>query len=158
MSVYNKLNVIDEFEAKFGNREAVRRACDLMVSYLSETATSLPEVAAQAVHVGRKYKNGLASRADLNAERKAISQFLSDHSAWTNYEDQEYCAVHAVHGFLDGYINLSWGGGASELVSNFWEMMEKFDRNEVLLQRLLQEHFSRKPSRAACVKRTSPVA
>jgi hypothetical protein len=141
MTVYDELTVIDDFEGKFGNREAVRRACDLMASYLAEMTAPLPEIATQGLCVAMKYKEGLAPVSELEAERKAISSFLRDRSAQTNYDTLEYCAAHAVGAILSCYQDPAWGGGASELVSNFLDVTEKLESHHEVFRRLLGEYF-----------------
>jgi hypothetical protein len=139
MSIYNKLDVIDEFEEKFGEREAVTRSCDLMVAYISEATTPLPQVAAQAFRVAMNYKNGAASRAELDAQKEMLVRALR--GRWTRFDDPESCAFLAIHAIVAFYLDPSWGSGASEVISNFWDLAEKFDRDERRLLRLLQEYF-----------------
>jgi hypothetical protein len=142
MDVYRKLDVIDDFEDEFGNREAVKRSSDLMISYLAATTRPLPESAAQAVGVAMNYKNGAASLAELYDVQKMIARFMSDHRLWAHYDNAENCVLHAVHAAMNGYLEPSWPAGASELISNFWDAMEKFERDEELLLRLLDQYFS----------------
>lgn len=140
-AIYDKLDAIDAFESRFGNREALKRVCDLMTSYLAEATKPLPPIAAQAARVAIDYKNGLASLADLDTEREAIRDFLRNRHNAFNYDHPEFSPFHAVFGALGGYMDPSWSGGASELIACFWEMMERFDCNEELLLRLFREHF-----------------
>lgn len=140
-AISTKLDMVDAFESTFGHREAVKRAGDLMVSYLAETARPLPPVAAHAARVAIDYKNGSASIANLNAERGAIRDFLRDHARLDTYDQPEIGACRAAYAALSGYTDASWEGGASELVSVFWEAIEKFERNDDLLLRLFEENF-----------------
>lgn len=140
-AISNKLDAIDEFESKLGNREAVKRAGDLMVSYLAEATKLLPPVAAHAARAAIDYKNGSTSLASLDAGREAIRDFLRDHARWDTYDDPEICACRAVYAALGGYIDPSWEGGASELVSCFWEATAKFDSDEDRFLQLFRKYF-----------------
>ena len=147
--IYRKLDVVDQFAEKVGEREAILRSCDLMVAYLAEAAKPLPAKAAHALRLALKYKNGSAALAELEAERRAM---MSGHGAWKR-DDPEDCAIEALDAVLSFYVDPSWGGGAGEVVSNFWELMEVFDRNEERLLRLLKEYFSSLPRAAGEVAR-----
>src|SRR6185312_10953674 len=116
--IYRKLDVVDQFAEKVGEREAIFRSCDLMVAYLAEAAKPLPAKAAHALRVALKYKNGSAALAELEAERRAM---MSGHGAWKR-DDPEDCAIEALDAVLSFYVDPSWGGGAGEVVSNFWEL------------------------------------
>jgi hypothetical protein len=142
MDVYKELMLIDRFEESHGNSEAVRRACDFMISYLAAMTTPFPEVAERGRAVAIRYKQGLALNAELENARKSISDFLRERSARTNYDTPEYCIVHAVEGMLACYLHPEWGGGASELVSNFLDVTDKFQSDHSFLKRLLEEKFS----------------
>jgi hypothetical protein len=144
MNIYKELEVIDRFEEKFGNSTSVTRACDLMVSYLAGLKRRLPETAARGLRVAIKYRQGLASLDELGRERKAISDFLRERSARTNYSTPEYCIMHAVDTILQCYQTPVWGGGASELVSNFLDTADRFESDRTLMRRLLQQNFPEK--------------
>src|SRR5262245_53661089 len=132
MDIYKELNVIDRFEESRGNSAAVVRACDLMVSYLAGLKQPLPEIAARRLRIAIK-KEGLASVGELKNERKALSDFLRGHSARTDYTTPEYCIVNAVEAALLSYENPEWGGGASELVSNFLDLTDRFESDHPLM-------------------------
>jgi hypothetical protein len=142
VNIYHELDIIDEFEEKVGNRESVKCACDFMVSYLAEMKRPLPEVAAQGLRVAIKYKEGSASPDKLEIAREQIADFLKERGAQASYSTLEYRMAHAVLGILISYQDLRWGGGASELVSNFLDMTETFESNHDLLKTLLKEYFS----------------
>jgi hypothetical protein len=142
MDIYQELNVIDRFEERFGNRDSVRRACDFMVSYLAGMQRPLPEIAAEGLRAAIKYKEGSALASELGSARRSISDFLREPSARTNYGTPEYCMARALEAVLISYQNPTWGGGASELVSNFLDMTETFESNHELMKRLLEEYFS----------------
>ncbi len=134
----SKLDVVDQFETKVGEREAILRSCDFMVAYLAEATKPLPAKAAHALRLALEYKNGSAALAELEAELTAMT---SGRGAWKR-DDPEDCAIEALSAVLFLYVDPSWGGGAGEVVSNFWEAMEVFDCNEDRLRRLLKEYFS----------------
>jgi hypothetical protein len=142
MNIYQELNVITKFERKFGHQEAVKRACDFMVSYLVEMRSPLPEIAAQGFRVALKYKDGSAFPDELENARKQIDEFLWERGAQADYSTPEYRMAHAVLGILVSYQDLTCDGRAGELVSNFLEMTETFESNHDLLRTLLKEYFS----------------
>jgi hypothetical protein len=141
MDMYKELDVIDRFEEGRGTNVAVVSACDLMVSYLAGLKRPFPEIAARGLRIAIKYKEGLASVGELKNERKAFSDFLREHSARTDYTTPEYCIVNAVEAVLLSYENPEWGGGASELVSNFLDLTDRFESDHPLMRRLLAEDF-----------------
>jgi hypothetical protein len=140
--IYDKLDAIDEFESTFGNREAVKRVSDLMVSYLAEIAKPLNPITEQATRTAINYRNGLASLADLHVAREAIRDLLRSHTRHNNYDTPEHYALRAAYVVLGSYADPAWSGGASELLSLFWEAMEKFDGNDELLLRKLEVSFA----------------
>jgi hypothetical protein len=142
MSIYGALNIIDEFEAKFGNSESVTRACDLMVSYLSKMEMLLSEIAMRGLQAAIRYRMGVASSKDLCDEERVLSNRLKEKPETTTYIDTEYHEIHAVKAVLSFYQHPIWGGGASEVVSNFWDVAAKLKSDETVMNRLLREHFS----------------
>jgi hypothetical protein len=136
------LGVIDRFEEKFGNIETVKRARDLMVCYLATLTKPFPRVAEQGLRVALGYKQGLVGREQLEVHRQAISDYLREHSAWTDYESPEYCIIHSVYAALESYLEPSWGGGGSELISNFIEVSGRFEKNSSALKRCLEKSFT----------------
>jgi hypothetical protein len=135
------LDVIDRFEDKFGNEESVRRACDVMVSYLSGMTRPFNKIAERGLRAAIKCKEGTIAPNDLGSELRSISDFLRERSARMDYDTPEYCIVHAVEATLMFYQNPSWGGGASEVISNFLNLTDKFECNHALLKQLLDQHF-----------------
>jgi hypothetical protein len=138
-----ELDVVEKFAEQVGEGEAILRSCDFMVAYLVEAAKPLPIKAARALRLALEYKNGSAALAELEAERSAM---MRGHR-WRR-EEPDDCAIEALDAVLGFYGDPSWGGGAGEVVSNFWALMEVFDRNEDRLLRLLKEYFGSLPRTA----------
>jgi hypothetical protein len=136
------LEVIDRFEEKFGNTETVKRACDFMACYLAKLTKPFPPIAAQGLRVALDYGQGVVGREQLEIHREAISDYLREHSAWTDYESPEYCIIHSVYAALESYLRPSWGGGGSELISNFIEVSGRFEKNSSALQQCLEKSFT----------------
>jgi hypothetical protein len=142
MDIYQDLDVIDRFEDRFGNRDSVKRACDFMVSYLAGVQRPLPEIATQGLRAAIKYREGSARADELESARRSISDFLKERRARMDYSTPEYCMAHAVEAVLMFFVDPTWPGGASEVVSNFLDLTETFESNHELLQRLLDEYFA----------------
>jgi hypothetical protein len=142
IDIFNELVVIDRFEERFGNQESVRRACDVMVSYLSAMTRPFNEIAERGLRAAIKCREGSIAPNDLESERRSISDFLRERSARTDYDTPEYCIVHAVEAILWFYRDPSWGGGASEAMSNFLVITDQFESNYSLLKRLLEQKFA----------------
>jgi hypothetical protein len=140
MSIYQELNIIDDFEERAGNSGAVRRACDFMVSYLSKTRVPLPELAEQGLEIAIKYMQGEVGGKELDHKREEIADFLRLRSATLDFVSPEFRGLHAVEAILSCYGHPAWGGGASELVSNFLDVMEIVDGGDSF-RTLLREHF-----------------
>ena len=74
MDIYDEINIIDDFRQKFGLRESVRRACDLLVSYIGGLQKPLPGIAAQGFSIAVKCKECSAlpdgSRDCTNADSR----------------------------------------------------------------------------------------
>src|SRR5262245_53954824 len=67
MDIYKELDLITDFEERVGNREAVIRASDLMVSYLAAMTTPIPEIAARGLRTAVKYREGSARRDEVES-------------------------------------------------------------------------------------------
>jgi len=142
MSIYQEINIIDDFEERFGNCKSIKRACECLVSYISGLQRPLPEIAAQGLRVAVKYKEGSALPGELEIARKQIVDFLKARHAM--YKEQAYPMEHAVWGILQVYRDLCYdveSGAASEFVSSTLGCIENFDSNYELLRALLKETF-----------------
>jgi hypothetical protein len=51
MDIYHEIKIVNDFQEKFGLRQSVRRACDLLVSYIGGLQKPLTEIAAQGFNV-----------------------------------------------------------------------------------------------------------
>ncbi len=141
-NIYQELDVITEFEDKLEHQEAVKRACDFMVSYLAGLQRPLPEIAAQGLRVAIKYKEGSTRPGELEMAGEQVADFLRERGAQANYSTLEYRMAHAVQAILWCYRDLTYHGLASELVSNYLEMTETFESNYDRLRALLKEYFT----------------
>jgi hypothetical protein len=142
MSIYDWLSRVDQFEEKYGNREAVLRACDLMSQYIEALSVPLPQVVAAGLRTALSFKRSEACSPDLGESEKLLSNFLKERSALTNYTNPEYALAHAVRATLVCYHNPQSPGGASELLSNFLASTELVKSDEELFGRLLKQVFS----------------
>ena len=141
MNIYDELDVIDEFEKVFGNREAVERSCDVMISYMEKLTAPLPGLVAQGLQVAAQYRRGLIGLKDLEDSINLVAKFLRENSAITNCDEAQYSYYQAINAILLICKNPAWGGGASELVSNFLSLMEKVEIDNLLFEGVIRKHF-----------------
>jgi hypothetical protein len=142
MSIYDALNPIDDFEERHGNAEAVRRASDLMVSYMCGLTRPLPELVDRGLKTAIGYKNKEATLLEMDTIRKELTQFIKTKWLSGGEDTSKYFISRAVEGMLICCRHPAWGGGASELVSNFLEAVDKFESNHNLLKFLIKQYFS----------------
>jgi hypothetical protein len=136
MSGYDKLILVDQYEEKHTNSAAVRRACDVMLDYLASLRRPLPEAAAQAVKAAREYSAGGADR--LQDACAVVSRFLK-HPA--DGDRGAISIVRASEALLKLLQVPVWGGGASEALSNFLELVDEYEQNHPLFEQLLERTF-----------------
>lgn len=146
MDIYDEINIVNDFQEKFGMRQSVRRACDLLVSYIGRLQRSLPEIAAQGFHVAIKCKEGSALPDEVETARKQIVDSLRERRAYYN----QYPMEHTVSYILRCYRDLAHERGVAsyddefpyEFVYYSLERIDKFESNHELFGILLKEHFS----------------
>lgn len=138
MSGYDKLILVDEYEERHDNRAAVRRACSVMLEYLSSLKRPLPEVATEALKVAREYSSGSVGAEALRDGCALVSRFLK-HSA--DYDKGTISVVRASDALLKLLQVPEWGGGASEALSNFLELVDGYEQNYPLFEQLLERTF-----------------
>ncbi|WP_139862692.1 hypothetical protein [Bradyrhizobium ivorense] len=138
MTVYDSLSIVDQFEERTDNRTAVKRACDVMLRYLMELKRPLPDVAAQSVKIAREYCAGSRGIQSLHDEDKRISNFLRNASARSNGTVSVVRATGALVRLLQ---EPTWGGGASEALSNFLNWVDEFEQDHTMFKRLLEGAF-----------------
>jgi len=145
MHIYDEIDRIDDFQEKFGLRQSVRRACDLLVSYIGGLQKPLPEIAAQGFNVALKCKEGSALLDELETARMQIVDSLRERGAYCN----QYPMEHTVSFILGCYQDLAHERGLasydSDFPSNFvfhsLERVEEFESNHELFRRLIREYF-----------------
>jgi hypothetical protein len=145
MDIYDKINMIDDFQEKFGMRQSVRRACDLLVSYIGGLQKPLPEIAAQGFNVAIKCKEGSALPNEVETARMQIVDWLRKRGAYCD----QYPIEHTVSFILECYRDLAheWGLAShnedfpSEFVYYSLESIDTFDSNHKLFGKLLREYF-----------------
>jgi hypothetical protein len=142
MHIDDPLDVIDAFEARHGNGPAIGRACEFLVSYLSLKPDRLSETALRGLEVAKRYQDGRIGLADVQQERLALANFLTERSGWTAWEHPNYGPVHAVFAILWHTEKPMHGGGASELISNALAATTSLEASDDLVRSLLNEHFS----------------
>jgi len=140
MSVYDKLVIVDQFEERNGNQRAVRRACEIMLAYLASLKQPLPEVAAQALRVARGYTDGSVGAGSLSAAVDQISRFLKECGESENNSKGVISIIRASAALLKLLQEPTWGGGASEALSNFLEWTDEFEQNHELFGQLLERY------------------
>jgi hypothetical protein len=142
MGIYDEINIIDDFRQKFGMRESVRRACDLLVSYIGGLQKPLPNIAAQGFSVAVKCKECSGLPDEVETARMQI-----DDSLRAQYHP--YRIEHVVSYILGCYQDLSRERGLasydydfpSEFVYYSLETIETFESNHELFGKLLKEYF-----------------
>jgi hypothetical protein len=145
MDIYDEINIIDDFQKKFGQRQAVRRACDLLVSYIGGLQKPLPEIAAQGFYVAIKCNEGSALPDEMETARKQIVDWLRKHRAYC-----DECPIENTVSFILGcYRDLAHELGLAsydnDFPSNFvyysLERIDTFESNHELFRKLLREYF-----------------
>src|SRR5215467_7281591 len=145
MDIYHEINIIEHFRQKFGLRESVRRACDLLVSYIGGLQKPLPDIAAQGFSVAVKCKECSALPDEVETARMQIVDSLRQRGAYYN----QYPMEHTVSFILGCYRDLSRERGLvsydydfpSEFVYHSLETIETFESNHELFGKLLKEYF-----------------
>jgi len=145
MHIYDEIDRIDDFQEKFGLRQSVRRACDLLVSYIGGLQKPLPEIAAQGFNVAIKCKEGSALLDEVETARMRIVNSLKERGAYIN----QYPMEHTVSFILRCYQDLAHERGLASYDSDFpssfvfhsLERVEEFESNHELFRRLATEYF-----------------
>ena len=145
MDIYDEIDIIEDFQEKFGLRQSVRRACDLLVSYIGGLQKPLPEIAAQGFNVAIKCKEGSAVLDEVATARMQIVNSLREWGAYSN----QYPMEHTVSFILGCYQDLAHERGLAsydrlfpvDFVFHSLERVDKFDSNHELFRKLLREYF-----------------
>jgi hypothetical protein len=145
MHIYDEIDIIEDFQVKFGLRQSVRRACDLLVSYIGGLQKPLPEIAAQGFNVALKCKEGSAVPNEVETARMQIVNSLRKWGAYCN----QYPMEHTVSIILGCYQDLAHERGLasydrdfpSDFVFHSLERIETFESNHELFRILLKEYF-----------------
>jgi hypothetical protein len=146
MDIYDEINIINDFQKKFGMRQSVRRACDLLVSYIGGLQKSLPEIAAQGFNVAIKCKEGSVLPDEVETARMQIVDSLRELRAYYN----QYPMEHTVSYILRCYRDLAHERGLASYSQDFpyefvfysLERIDTFESNHELFRILLKEYFS----------------
>jgi hypothetical protein len=141
MDIYHEINIIEDFRQKFGMRESVRRACDLLISYIGRLQKPLPEIVAQGFSVAARCKEGSALPDEVETARMQI-----DDSLGAQYP---YRIDHVVSYILGCYRDLAEERGLasydydfpSDFVYYSLEAIDTFESNHELFGKLLKEYF-----------------
>jgi hypothetical protein len=136
MTIYDDLTPIDEFEAKYGNELAVRRATEVMTAYLGEIL-HLSKWAAEGLDIAARYRKHLISLDGLVNERGALAERIRQ----TSKDLPEYRILQAVSSILWFLQYPSWGGGASEVISNFLDLLGEPESKREAIVGLIEEKF-----------------
>jgi hypothetical protein len=145
MDIYDEIVIIDDFQEKFGLRESIRRACDLVVSYIGGLQKPLPEIAAQGFSVAIKFKEGSALPDEAETARMQIVNSLREWGAYCN----QYPMEHTVSFILGCYQDLAHERGLasydrdfpSDFVFHSLERIDTFESNHELFRKLLRQYF-----------------
>jgi hypothetical protein len=147
MNGYDKLAIVDRYEESHDNPAAVRRACDVMAEYLANLKRPLPDVASQAVEAALEFRKGSTGVDALRDADDQISRFLKQARHDDEFDIGSISVVRASGALLKLLQVPTWGGGASEALSNFLEWVDEFEQNHSLFEQLLDQSFG--PSRSA---------
>ena len=115
MDIYDEIDIIEDFQEKFGLRQSVRRACDLLVSYIGGLQKSLPEIAAQGFHVAIKCREGSALPDEVETARMQIVNSLRERRAYYS----QYPMEHTVSFILRCYRYLAHERGLASYDMDF---------------------------------------
>ncbi len=138
MSGYDKLILVDDYEERHDNRTAARRACNVMTEYLASLKRPLPSVAAEALGVAQSYCVGSIGVEGLRSACVLMSHFLKDSA---NYDRGTISVVQASDALLKRLQVPVWGGGASEALSNFLDLVDQYEQNHPLFEELVERAF-----------------
>jgi hypothetical protein len=117
-----------------------------MYEYLAGMKRPLPHVVTDAVKMAREYGAGSVGIDRVRHADEQVSRFLKE-SNDVNEHDKGFISVARASGALLKLFEVpTWGGGASEALSNFLEWVDEFEQNHPLFEQLLEEFFG-KPDR-----------
>jgi hypothetical protein len=144
MDIYKEISIVLDFQEKFGQRESVRRACDLLVSYIDGLQKPLPQSAALGFNIAIKCREGSALPDEVETARVQIVDSL-----YKRGENYPYRVEHVVSYILGCYRDLSRERGLAayeyQFVHEFayysLEAIEAFESNHWLFGKLLKEYF-----------------
>lgn len=74
---YDRLTVVDEYEARHGNIDAVVKACSLMIKHMRAIQRSLPDYAIKGLKIAENFQSGLHGANDLLLASRGIEACLS---------------------------------------------------------------------------------
>jgi hypothetical protein len=138
MNLLDEIDIIEDFREKFGLRQSVKRACDLLVSYIGGLKKPLPEIAAQGFNVAIKCKEGSALLDEVENARMQIDNSLREWGAYCN----QYPMEHTVFFILRCYQDLAHERGlasydrdfAIDFVFHSLERIDTFESNHELFR------------------------
>lgn len=142
MSGYDKLTIVDRFEEQHDNQAAVRRACDVMLEYLTSLKRPLPDIATRALKISQEYCAGHTGVDSLHFTDQEISLFLKRARQSGNDAKDIVSIVQASGALIQLLREPAWGGGASEALSYFLEYVDDFELNHSLFESILERKFS----------------
>jgi hypothetical protein len=141
MTIYNDLNLIDDFEQRHGFEDTLRRARQFMVAYLDLMVKHLPEPTKRSVDAAKRHLEGTADSRDLDTERKSIWLWLRQRNAAADYVTPENAIVHAAFGPLTEQTDLKPAELISERVSDFLSCANAFEDHSDAVAGLLRSFF-----------------
>jgi hypothetical protein len=147
MSIYTDLNVIDDFEEKYGFSATLASARGFMIAYLRLMTKALPELTQRNIKVAEQYAIGASALDDLRHEAEALWRYLKQRDAVVDYTTPVNAIVHAAFGPLTEKENLKPGELISERVSNFLDCANAFEDHSDSARTLLNEYFPLTPGR-----------
>ena len=119
MNIYRSLDMVDDYEAIHGNREAVIRAISLMLAIMRDLGHLLPRIATQSIEVASRFREGRGDHSLLMGQEDLLNERLRDLVESSNGHSSEFHLVQTAHAILVLSRKPRWGGGAGEVLSNF---------------------------------------
>jgi len=116
---------VDTFAKRFGRDATLVRSRALMIDCLSRVERQLPEVAAKALEVAKRFHSGAAGDEERSQAREECWRCLTSKSDWCSWEP-ENCILRAAAMSLDD-ARVNRGQPEAAVIEWFFSFVEKFE-------------------------------
>ena len=135
-----EIDIVDEFERKFGKGAAFSRAREFMIGYPAQMQAAQPELALRGIEIAKQFQTGATTTEELKQTRVACWEYLSEHEVDIHPETPQYSIIRAVLCAL--YDGTTGSEDAFDTIDCFLNFANRFEDHSKSANDLLKKCFS----------------